>query len=102
MLLSDAREGRREGSEGICRIAFAPDGGCDTLARPTASKPASGSLDRAFLSAADDPLAVVSCCHDRALSALTVRDSVCSMATALVCVRLLFVQKLLLWQASAL
>jgi hypothetical protein len=61
-LLSDAFEGRREGR--LCRMAFAPSGGTDTLARSTLSPPVSGSLDLAFLPAADAPLAVVRCCHD--------------------------------------
>jgi hypothetical protein len=78
MLLSDAFDGRREG---MCRIiACDPDNGNDTLALPTFSPPVSGSLDLAFLSAGDDPLAAMSCFHDRVLSALTVRDSVCSMS----------------------
>jgi hypothetical protein len=75
-LLSDAFDGRRGG---ICRIACDPDGGSETLTLPTLSAPISGSLDLAFLSAGDDPLAAMSCCHDRVLSTLTVRDSVFSM-----------------------
>jgi hypothetical protein len=76
-LLSDAFEGRRGG---IWRIACEPDGGSDTLTLPMLSAPISGSLDLAFLSAGDDPLAAMSCCHDRVLSTLTARDSVfCSI-----------------------
>jgi hypothetical protein len=75
--LSDAFEGRREGR--LCRIAFALSGGTDTLALDTLFPPVSGSLDRAFLPAADVPLAVVRFCHDRVLSVLTVRESGRSM-----------------------
>lgn len=77
-LLSDALDGRREGS---CRIAVDPSGGIDTLARSTWPPPVSGSLDLAFLPAIDAPFADVSCCHAWVLSALTVRDSDdCSMS----------------------
>jgi hypothetical protein len=96
-MLSDAFEGRRDG---ICRIACDPDGGSDTLVLPTFSPPVSGSLDLAFLPA-DDPLAAVSCCHDRVLSALTVRDSVCSMMALQCYAPTLYAQELLLRQASA-
>jgi hypothetical protein len=78
-MLSDALDGRREG---IWRIATDPEGGSDTLTLPTRSPPVSGSLDLAFLSAADDPLAALSCFHDCVLSTLTVRDSSDSMSTS--------------------
>jgi hypothetical protein len=81
--LSDAFDVRRAG---ICRIACEPDGGSETLALPTMSPSVSGSLDLAFLSAGDDPLAAVSCCHDCVLSALTVRDSAGSMSMSRSCV----------------
>jgi hypothetical protein len=98
-MLSDALDSRRWG---ICRIATEPDGGSETLALPTMSPPVSGSLDLAFLSAGEDPLAAVSCCHDCVLSTLTVRDSVGSMSTSTPeCRRWVYVQKLLLRQASA-
>lgn len=84
-LVSDARDSLREG---IWRIAVEPSGGMDTLARSTTSPPVSGSLDLAFrdLPAAVAPLADESCCHDCALSALTVRDRDGSMLR-LCCVR---------------
>jgi hypothetical protein len=78
-MLSDAFDGRRDG---IWRIAADPDEGSDTLTLPTMSPPVSGSLDLAFLSAADDPLAALSCVHDCVLSTLTVRDSIGSMSTS--------------------
>jgi len=76
-LLSDALEARRTGK--LCRIAFAPRGGSDTLARSTEATPVSASLDLAFCPATDVPLAVVRCCHDRVLSELAVRVSGGSM-----------------------
>lgn len=73
----DACDGLRAGS---WRIAVAPDGGMDTLTLDTLpTSVVSGSLALALRSAGD-PLAVVSCCHDRVLSTLTVRESECSMS----------------------
>lgn len=58
-------------------MALEPDGGMDTLARSTMARPVSGSLPRLFLPTAVAPLADESCCHDCALSELTVRDRGC-------------------------
>jgi hypothetical protein len=55
-------------------MASDPDAGIDTLALPTLLSPVFGSLDRPFLSAVEEALAVVSCCHDCVLSVLTERD----------------------------
>lgn len=78
-LLSDAFEGRRDGN--CLAMGFEPGGGIETLARSTLLPMVSGSEDRAFLLAADELLPEARRCgvvRERALSALTVRDS-CSI-----------------------